>query len=75
MKMGSKATIEVAFSTCTDKQEKRQLAYMLARQGIALDLENGACAGDLRSPILSEALFRLLVLEENLQPRVTVLVL
>ncbi|KAK3247512.1 hypothetical protein CYMTET_42990 [Cymbomonas tetramitiformis] len=44
IKLGSEDAIATTFATCTDKMEKRQLAYMLARQGITLDLQSGPAA-------------------------------
>eukprot|EP00210_Caulerpa_lentillifera_P009484 g9044.t1 len=36
--------IEQTFNACEDTLEKSQLCYLLARQGVVLDLESGPCA-------------------------------
>jgi 26S proteasome regulatory subunit N1 len=42
--MGDRNKIEEVFVKCTDSLEKQQLGYLLARQGIMLDCEEGRCA-------------------------------
>ena len=42
--LNDRDVIERTFVQCTDELEKKQLCYLLARQGAALDLEEGACA-------------------------------
>mmetsp|Transcript_43009 Transcript_43009/g.71701 ORF Transcript_43009/g.71701 Transcript_43009/m.71701 type:complete len:897 (+) Transcript_43009:349-3039(+) len=44
MRLGTQEKIDVTFAECTDKQEKRQLAYMLAKQGESVDLDEGITA-------------------------------
>ena len=42
--LNSRPHIERVFTTCTDTTDKEQLAYLLARQGVLLDVEAGPCA-------------------------------
>lgn len=42
--LNDRDTIERTFAACEDALEKRQLCYLLARQGVALNLEEGTCA-------------------------------
>jgi hypothetical protein len=51
LKLGDMDLITSTFASCTDKQVKRQLAFMLARQGVVLDHEDGpaACPDDLEA--------------------------
>jgi len=44
LKMNSKDDVEATFAACGDKQERRQLCFVLARQGFVLDLEDGPAA-------------------------------
>jgi 26S proteasome regulatory subunit N1 len=44
MMLNDRDVIEKTFVQCTDELEKKQLCYLLARQGEALNLEEGACA-------------------------------
>lgn len=43
LKMKSNEKVQTTFNAVADKQEKRQLAYMLARHGHPLDLDEGPC--------------------------------
>jgi 26S proteasome regulatory subunit N1 len=36
--------VRMVFATCGDGLDKQQLAYLLARQGVTLDVEEGPCA-------------------------------
>ena len=51
LKLGDMGVITSTFAGCSDKQVKRQLAFMLARQGVVLDHEDGpaACPDDLEA--------------------------
>jgi hypothetical protein len=51
LKLNDMSVIISTFASCTDKQVKRQLAFMLARQGVVLDHEEGpaACPDDLEA--------------------------
>jgi 26S proteasome regulatory subunit N1 len=42
--MGDRNRIEEVFVKCSDSLEKQQLGYLLARQGIMLNCEEGRCA-------------------------------
>ncbi len=42
-RLGVQEIMEETFIACTDKQEKRQLCYMLARHGHPLRLDEGPC--------------------------------
>mmetsp|Transcript_17190 Transcript_17190/g.44108 ORF Transcript_17190/g.44108 Transcript_17190/m.44108 type:complete len:912 (-) Transcript_17190:167-2902(-) len=44
LKMNSKADVESVFARCADGLERRQLCFLLARQGFVLDLEDGPAA-------------------------------
>lgn len=44
LRLNDHATIEQTFAACADVLGKRQLGYLLGRQGVALDLEEGAAA-------------------------------
>eukprot|EP00887_Chlorella_sp_A99_P000106 scaffold16.g106.t1 len=44
LKLGSRELAEEAFAACGEAVERRQLAYILARQGLVLDLEEGPAA-------------------------------
>ena len=42
--MGDRDRMEEVFVACTDSLDKQQLGYLLARQGVMLDCEEGRCA-------------------------------
>jgi hypothetical protein len=42
--LNRRETIEATFAACPDLLAKKQLCYLLARQGVPLDLEDGPCA-------------------------------
>mmetsp|Transcript_40951 Transcript_40951/g.49700 ORF Transcript_40951/g.49700 Transcript_40951/m.49700 type:complete len:902 (-) Transcript_40951:215-2920(-) len=44
LRCGADEKIQTTFNACTDKLEKRQVTYMMARQGVFYDLEDGPCA-------------------------------
>lgn len=44
LRMNRRDVIEATFAGCSDGLEKRQLCYLLARQGVVLNLEEGPCA-------------------------------
>jgi 26S proteasome regulatory subunit N1 len=56
LRLNDRALIERAFSQCDGAVEQQQLAYMLARQGVMIDLEDGPCQisdEDLRTKVRS----------------------
>lgn len=44
VRMNERDMIEATFAACADPLEKKQLCYLLARQGVTLDLEEGTAA-------------------------------
>ena len=54
LQMSSRERIERVFAACKGPLDKKQLAYLLARQGVVLDCEEGPCAvedEDLRTAV------------------------
>uniref|UniRef100_A0A7S0WQH9 26S proteasome non-ATPase regulatory subunit 2 homolog n=1 Tax=Pyramimonas obovata TaxID=1411642 RepID=A0A7S0WQH9_9CHLO len=56
MRLGSQDAVDKTFTECTDVQEKRQLAYLLARQGESVDLDSGITAVEEDADTLRELL-------------------
>ena len=54
LRMNDMDLVVRAFSSCSDKLEKRQLGFLLGKQGVVLDLEEGAAAvpEEDREPLL-----------------------
>jgi 26S proteasome regulatory subunit N1 len=48
LRMNTQETMEETFLASTDKQERRQLCYMLARHGWAVHAETCACKHGIR---------------------------
>lgn len=46
LKINEKDVIDSTFATCNDPLEKKQLGYLLARQGVVVNLEEGPAAID-----------------------------
>ena len=44
LQLSDRQRIERVFATCSKPLDKQQLAYLLARQGVVLDCEEGPCA-------------------------------
>lgn len=44
LRLNRREVIESTFAACSDELEKKQLCYLLARQGVALNLEEGTAA-------------------------------
>lgn len=44
LQMNDRTVVEETFVACEDELEKKQLAYLLARQGVVLNFEEGPCA-------------------------------
>ena len=44
LRLNDREKIQAVFSTCKDMVEQQQLGYLLARQGVVLDCEDGPCA-------------------------------
>jgi 26S proteasome regulatory subunit N1 len=56
LRLNDHSLIEGVFATCEDQIDKQQLAYLLARQGVMLDVEDGPCAiedADARTRVCS----------------------
>jgi 26S proteasome regulatory subunit N1 len=46
LRLNNRSLMEEVFIACEDQVDKQQLAYLLARQGVMLDVEDGPCAID-----------------------------
>lgn len=44
LKVNNRELVEQTFAACSDELEKKQLGYLLARQGVSINLEDGPCA-------------------------------
>lgn len=44
LRLNDRSLIESTFAACADPSAKKQLCYLLARQGVTLDLEDGDAA-------------------------------
>lgn len=44
LKTNNSELVKQTFAACTDEMEKKQLGYLLARQGVSINLEDGPCA-------------------------------
>lgn len=46
LKLDSRPLVEGAFVACRDEIDRKQIMYLLARQGFVINVEEGPCAGD-----------------------------
>lgn len=49
LRLNDPTTVEETFAACTDMLEKRQLGYLLGRNNVALNLDDGTAAVEVGS--------------------------